>query len=128
MPLCDLKRAGWSTSALTCSDETGTHAAYGYCATKGLGWFFGFASSHLATRQGRCSVITIDYGVPVDFAIACANRDDRAVLKALCERGRYPILPGDKGYISESLATQLFERYRTRLFVVRRRNQKVQDN
>ena len=35
---------------------------------------------------------------------------------------------GDKGYISESLATQLFERYRTHLFAVRRRNQKVQYN
>lgn len=118
MPLCDKKRAGRSTSALTCSDQTATHAAYGYCATKGLGWFFGF----------RCSVITTDYGVPVDFAIACANIDDRAVLEALCERHQYPILLGDKGYISESLATQLFERHRTHLFAVRRRNQKVQYN
>ena len=118
MPLCDFKRAHGSTSALTCSDETGTHATYGYCATKGLGRFLGF----------RCSVITTDYGVPVDFAIACANIDDRAVLEALCERHQYPILLGDKGYISESLATQLFERYRTHLFVVRRRNQKVQYN
>ena len=100
MPLCDKKRAGRSTSALTCSDATGTHATYGYCATKGLGWFFGF----------RCSVITTDYGVPVDFAIACANIDDRAVLEALCERGKYPILVGDKGYISEALATLLFQR------------------
>ena len=64
------------------------------------GWFLGF----------RCRVITTDYGVPVDFAISYANIDDRGVLEALCERGRYPMLVGDKGYISEALAALLFNR------------------
>ena len=116
MPLCDFLRARNSTSELTCSDATGTHATYGHCATKGLGTFFGF----------RCSLITTDYGVPVDFAIAPANVDDSAVLEAFCPRRWYPILIGDKGYVSEALAARLFERYRTRLFAVRRRNQKRQ--
>ena len=74
----------------------------------------------------RCSLIKTDYGVPVDFAIAPANVDDSAVLEAFCSRRWYPILIGDKGYVSEALAARLFERYRTRLFAVRRRNQKRQ--
>ena len=40
-------------------------------------------------------------GLPVDFAIAPADTDDREVLRLLAERGRYRILLGDKGYISQ---------------------------
>ena len=46
---------------------------------------------------------TVD-GLPVDFAIAPADTDDREVLALLSERGRYPIILGDKGdHISEQL-------------------------
>ena len=52
--------------------------------------FFGF----------RGTAIMMTNGLPVDFAIAPADTDDREVLRLLAERGRYPILLGDKGYIS----------------------------
>ena len=70
IPICDFKRAPASTSPLKCADATGTLATYGKCATKGLDTFFGF----------RGSVITTSYGLPVDFAIATADTDDREVL------------------------------------------------
>ena len=97
IPLCDFKRAPASTSPLKCADGTGTLATY----TKGLGTFLGF----------RGSVITTAYGLPVDFAIATANTDDREVLPLLCERGTYPIILGDKGYISEKLEADLLRTY-----------------
>ncbi|MDE0313552.1 MAG: hypothetical protein OXM61_01505 [Candidatus Poribacteria bacterium] len=73
-----------STSPLKCADGNGTLAAYGKCATKALDTFFGF----------RGSVIPTSYGLPVDFAIAPADTDDREVLPLFCERGIYPIIQG----------------------------------
>ena len=70
IPLCDFKRAATSNSPLKCADGTGTLATYGKCATKGLDTFLGF----------RCSLITTSYGLPVDFAVASADTDDRNVL------------------------------------------------
>ena len=67
--VCDFKRGRASTSPLKCADATGTLATYGKCATKSLGTFFGF----------RGSLITTVYGLPVDFAIATADTDDREV-------------------------------------------------
>ena len=99
MPICDLKRAKTSTSDLKWADASGCLATYGTCATKGLGTFFGF----------RGHIITTVDGVPVDFAIASANIDDREVLRVLCESRRYPIILGDKGYVSESLQKELLE-------------------
>ena len=99
IPMCDVKRAPASTSALKWADGSGCLATYGHCATKGLETFFGF----------RGHVITTVEGVPVDFAIASANIDDRQVFALLAERGRYPIVLGDKGYVSKDLQAEVLE-------------------
>ena len=115
IPVCDFKRAKASKSDFKWANATGTIATYGNCATKSLGTFFGFRGSLLTTVDG----------LPVDFAIASANIDDREVLPLLCERGnRYPIMLGDKGYISEQLQRELLETEDTLLFPTLRRNQK----
>ena len=117
MPVCDFKRAKSSKSDLKWADATGTLATYGNCATKSLGNpFFVF----------RGSLITTTHGLPLDFAIASADTDDREVLRLIAERGRYPILLGDKGYISQPLQQELLETEGTILFPTRRRNQKKQ--
>ena len=116
MPICDFKRAEASRSDLKWADATGTLATYGHCATKGLGTFFGLRGHLMTTVEG----------VPVDFAIASAHIDDREVLPLLCERGRYPTLLGDKGYISEHLQTELLETENTCLLPTLRSNQKRQ--
>ena len=69
-------------------------------------------------------MITTAPGLPLDFAIASADTDDREVLRLLAERGRYPIRLGDKGYISQQLQQELLETEGTILFSTRRRNQK----
>ena len=116
IPICDFKRAKASKSALKWADASGTLATYGHCATKGLGTFLGFRG-HLIT--------TVD-GLPVDFAIASADIDDREVLPLLCQRGQYPILLGDKGYISDPLQQELLETENTCLLPTLRSNQKRQ--
>ncbi len=116
IPICDVKRVKTLTSDLRWADASGCLATYGPCATKGLGTFFGF-HGHL---------ITIVDGVPVDFAIASANIDDRKVLPLLVKCGRYPILLGDKGYISESLQEEVLATENTCLLPTLRRNQKRQ--
>ena len=116
VPVCDFKRANTSKSDFKWADGTGTYATYGHCATKGLGTFFGF----------RCSLITTGIGVPVDFCMTAANTDDREVLRHLAEQGEYPILLGDKGYISEDLQTELMETERSVLLPTLKRNQKQQ--
>ena len=93
IPLCDFKRANASTSPLKSADGTSTLATDGKCATKGLGTFLGF----------RGSVLTTSYGLPVDFAIATADTDDREVLPLFCERGTYPIIIGAKGMFPRQL-------------------------
>lgn len=116
VPVCDFKRAYASNSPLKCANGTGTLAAYGKCATKTLGTFFGF----------RCSIITTSYGLPVDFTITPADMDDREVLPLFCERGTYSVIIGDKGYISEELEALLLKTYDVCLLPTRRKNQKVQ--
>ena len=116
IPICDFKRAKASTSELKWADASGTLATYGHCATKGLGTFFGF----------RGHLITTTDGVPVDFAIASADIDDREVLGVLVQGSRYPILLGDKGYVSQSLERELLDTENTCLFPTRRSNQKSQ--
>lgn len=44
-------------------------------------------------------MITTSYGLPVDFTITSADIDDREVLPLFRERGIYPIIIGDKGYM-----------------------------
>ena len=116
MPICDFKRAKASKSELKWADASGALATYGHCATKGLGTFLGF----------RGHLITTVAGVPVDFAIASADIDDREVLSVLVQKGRYPMLLGDKGYVSQSLEQELLETENTCVFPTRRRNQKSQ--
>ncbi|MCE2416248.1 IS982 family transposase [Candidatus Poribacteria bacterium] len=117
IPICDFKRAKASRSDLKWeTDASGTLATYGHCATKSLGTFLGF----------RGHVITTGTRAPVDFAIASANIDDRDVLPLLSERGRYPVLLGDKGYISGSLQEALLETENTCLLPTLRSNQKHQ--
>ncbi|RKU10476.1 IS982 family transposase, partial [Candidatus Poribacteria bacterium] len=115
-PVCDFKRAKASKSDFKWADATGTFATYGHCATKSLGTFFGF----------RGTLITTAAGIPVDFAIASADRDDRDVLLCLVERGEYRILLGDKGYISQPLQAELMETEDTVLLPTLRSNQKQQ--
>ena len=58
----------------------------------------------------RGPLITTGTGVPVDFAMeTSADIDDREVVPLLCQRGAYPILLGDKGYISGPLIDELLE-------------------
>ena len=116
IPICDFKRAKSSRSDLKWADASGTLATYGHCATKGLGTFLGF----------RGHLITTGTGIPIDFAIAAADIDDRAVLPLLCERGRYPVLLGDRGYISGPLRDVLLETEDTCLLATLRSNQKQQ--
>ena len=116
MPICDFKRAKTSRSDLKWADASGTLATYGHCATKSLGTFLGF----------RGHLITTGTGVPVDFAIASADIEDREVLPLLCQRRRYPILLGDKGYISGSLQDELLETENICLLPTLRSNQKHQ--
>ena len=117
IPICDFKRAKSSRSDLKWETEaSGPLATYGMCATKGLGTFLGF----------RGHLITTGIGVPVDFAIASADIDDREVLPLLCERGRYRVVLGDKGYISGSLQDELLETENTCLLPTLRSNQKHQ--
>ena len=112
--VCDFKRAKTSKSDFKWADGTRTLATYGNCATKSL--FFGF----------RGTLITTANGVPIDFGITSANRDDRDVLPLLAERGEYPIVLGDKGYISEQLQAELIETQATVLLPTLKRNQKQQ--
>ena len=116
IPICDFKRAKTSTSDLKWADASGTLATYGHCATKGLGTFLGF----------RGHLITTGAGVPVDFAIASADIDDREVLPVLVEGGRYPILLGDKGYVSHALEQELRDTENMCLLPTLRSNQKSQ--
>ena len=116
IPVCDFKRAKSSKSDFKWQDSTGTRATYGHCATKSLGTFFGF----------RGTVITTANGVPVDFGITSAHRDDRDILPLLAERGTYPIILGDKGYISQQLQAELIETEGTVLLPTLRSNQKQQ--
>ena len=116
IPVCDFKRAKASKSDLKWADASGTLATYGHCATKSLGTFLGF----------RGHLITTATGVPVDFAIASADIDDREVLPLLSQSRRYPILLGDKGYISGSLQEVLLETENTCLLPTLRSNQKHQ--
>ena len=116
IPVCDFKRANASKSDFKWADGSGTLATYGNCATKSLGTFFGF----------RGTLITTANAVPVDFCITSADRDDRDVLPLLAERGEYPIILGDKGYISQHLQTELMETEGTVLVPTLKRNQKQQ--
>ena len=117
MPICDFKRAQTSKSDLKWADATGTLATYGTCATKSLGTFFGF----------RCSLIATVEGLPIDFGITPADTDDREGLRYLCERGNlYPMILGDKGYVSQPLQQELLKTADTVLIPTLRSNQKQQ--
>jgi len=116
IPICDVKRAEASKSDLKWADGSQTLATYGRCATKSLGRFFGF----------RGHLITTKMGLPVAWTIAAANIDDREVLRVMSENQGYPIVLGDKGYVSEVLQQELLATENTCLVPTLRRNQKQQ--
>ena len=70
--------------------------------------------------------MTTRYRLPVDFAIATADTDDREVHPLFCERDSYPIIIGYKGWTSEALETDLFNTDNTCLLPKRHPNQKAQ--
>ena len=105
-----------SKSDFKWADGTGTYATYGHCATKSLGTFFGF----------RGTLITTAKGVPVDFAIASADRDDRDVLPYLVERGEYPMILGDKVMSLRHFRQNSWKTQGTVLLPTLRSNQKRQ--
>ena len=68
--------------------------------------------------------MTTDDGVPIDFAIASGHIDDREVLRVLSQGGRYPIVLGDKGYVSHALRQELRDAENMCLLPTLRSNQK----
>ncbi len=116
VPVCDFKRAHFSQSPLKCQDASGTQATYGHCETKGLGTFLGFRVHLLISYQG----------VPLDFAVANANIDERDVLWVMSEKSDYRLIIGDKGYVSAPLSEMLYELDGNRLLAAKRGNQKPQ--
>lgn len=65
-------------------------------------------------------------GVILDFIVAPAHETDLTVGEELLLEHSDRIVLGDKGYISERLATQLVQTNRLRLLTIPRRNQKRQ--
>ena len=116
IPTCDVNRAEASTSDLKWADGSETLATYGHCATKALGRFFGF----------RGHLITTKTGLPVAWTVAAANIEDREVLRVMAENQGYPIVLGDKGYVSKALQQELLATENTCLVPTLRRNQKQQ--
>ena len=91
-------------------------AVYGHCPTKGLGTFLGFRVHLLISYEG----------IPLGYAIANADIDDRDVLWVMSATGDYRLIIGDKGYVSEPLNDALLEIDGVTLLAVRRENQKRQ--
>ncbi len=116
IPICDFKRAHFSTSPLKCEDASGTQAVYGCCQTKGLGTFLGFRLHLLISYEG----------VPLAFAVANADIDEREVLWVMSGQGDYHLIIGDKGYVSAPLSEMLLELDGIHLLAVKRENQKQQ--
>ena len=116
--VCDFKRAKLSKSDLKWADASGTLATYGH-------WVLHEKSRNVLWFSGH--LITTADGVPVDFAIASeTDREDRDVLRVLSQGGRYPIMLGDKGYVSEQLHKELLETENICLLATRRSNQRQQ--
>lgn len=72
-------------------------------------------------------LVTVD-GVIIDFELAGANASDLKVGQELLENHTDIMVLGDKGYISQEVASTLADQFRIRLITLPRRNQKKQLN
>ena len=77
------------------------------------GWFFGF-KVHLPFN---------DQGALLNFTLTPGNIDDRTPVPALA-RHLFGKLFGDKGYLSQALAPEIFQRFGVELITPRRSNMK----
>lgn len=114
VPICDFKRAYFSKSQLKSEYVNGLQATYGHCATKDLGTFLGF----------RVHLIISQQGLPLAFAVANADIDDRDVLPQMIAEFLNTIIIGDKGYVSEPLRQEFHKEYGIDLLAQKRSNQK----
>ena len=80
----------------------------------------------VSENRFRGHLITTKTGLPVAWTIASANIDDREVLGVMSENQGYPIVLGDKGYVSKALQQELLATENTGLLPTLRRNQKQQ--
>jgi hypothetical protein len=116
VPICDFKRAYFSKSELKNSYINGLRATYGHCPTKSLGTYLGF----------RVHLIVSQQGLPLAYAVANADIDDRDVLPEMIGNFLNSIIIGDKGYVSEPLRRELCQEYGITLLAKKRSNQKNQ--
>lgn len=110
VPICDFKRAHFSTSPLK------AYAGYGHCESKALGTFYGF----------KVHLLVTSYGLPVAFILVSADKADVEMVWPLVEGLHGIILIGDKGYVSQQLAEGLKSVQGIHLYALRRSNQKQQ--
>jgi hypothetical protein len=114
VPICDFKRAYFSKNQMKNSYINGLRATYGHCATKSLGTYLGF----------RIHLVSSQQGLPLAYAVANADIDDREVLPEMISSFLNSITIGDKGYVSESLRQELHQNYGITLLAQKRSNQK----
>jgi len=114
VPICDFKRVHFSKNRLKTSYVNELRATYGHCATKSLSTFLGF----------RIHLITSQHGLPLAYAVANADINDREVLPEMIDYLFNSIILGDKGYVSETLRKQLHQEYGITLLAQKRDNQK----
>lgn len=112
MPIevCKFSRAKRVT---ICKEDEETSPSFGYCAAQQQ-TYFGYK------LHGVC---TID-GVITDFDLSKANMADIHYLNDIRETYSNCLLLGDKGYLSNELQTELFEKNRLLLKTPMRSNQK----
>lgn len=116
VPICDFKRAYFSNSELKKSYINGLRATYGHCSTKSLSTYLGF----------RVHLIVSQQGLPLAYAVANADIDDRDVLPEMIGNFLNSIIIGDKGYVSVPLRRELYQEYGITLLAKKRSNQKDQ--
>lgn len=93
---------------------------------KGYGADYGICASKKDTYYGyKVHAMTTFYGYITDFVITKASIDDREALWDLVDNYDTPLLViGDKGYISQSLSTQLKSEKNITLIYMKRNNSK----
>ena len=90
------------------------HRVFGGLAARGktsMGWFFGF----------KLHVLFNDRGELLSFTLTPGNVDDRKPVAAFAKQ-LFGKLFGDKGYLSQPLARELFEQFGVELITPRRSN------
>lgn len=91
------------------------YAAYGKCASK-KETFYGFKLHSLITFDGYIT----------DFILTSASIDDREALWELTDNAKYLTILGDKGYIGNSIHTELYSERSINLVSLKRNNSKIQ--